>query len=56
MILDNAIKLTKGNLDFRGGNSKMNDESMEWYDSRDWYNTPKWYEEEEAKLMDKFLN
>lgn len=34
----------------------MNNEPLEWYDSRDWYDIPKWYEKEEKVLMNKFLN
>lgn len=34
----------------------MDDKSMEWYDSDIWYDLPEWYEEENAKLMEKFLN
>lgn len=35
---------------------RMDDDSMEWYDSDIWYGLPEWYEEENAKLMEKFLN
>ncbi len=35
---------------------KINDDSMEWYDSYIWYDPPEWYKKEEKELLDKYFS